>query len=60
MDRIEQYRQLVQTLLQRYGKERPVAEDVETQLVADTENDHYQLVNVGWLNNRLSPLARAT
>ncbi len=39
-------------MLQRYGKERPVAEDVETQLVTDTEHDHYQLVNVGWLNNR--------
>ena len=50
MDRIDQYRKLVLALLQSYVEERPVAEDIETQLVTDTDHDHYQLVNVGWLN----------
>jgi hypothetical protein len=52
MDRIKQYRELVQGLLQQYLAQRPQAEDIETQLIADTERDHYQLVNVGWLNGR--------
>jgi hypothetical protein len=45
MGKIEQYRQLVQEVLQGRVWQRP---DVETQTIFDTERDHYQLVNVGW------------
>lgn len=52
MARLNELRECVQTLLRQDVAERPQAENVETQMIADTERDHYQLVNVGWLNNR--------
>lgn len=38
----------VQELLKQYLQERPADPNVETQLIADAVQDHYQLVNVGW------------
>jgi hypothetical protein len=52
MAQVDTYRAQVQTLLKQYLEERPAADDVEMQLVVDTKHDHYQLVNVGWLNKR--------
>ena len=52
MDRVNEYRARVQELLKRYVDDRPRFEEVETQLIADVEHDHYQLVNLGWVNNR--------
>lgn len=49
---VEEYRERVQQLLAEYQKPKSLQEGVETQLVADTKNDHYQLVNVGWDNDR--------
>ena len=52
MDKIIQYRQIVQQLLQGYAAIGNLDPEVETQIVFDTERDHYQLVNVGWKNRR--------
>ncbi len=52
MDRVVEYRDQVQKLLQTYMDQRPIADGVETELIVDAERNHYQLVNVGWLNNR--------
>lgn len=49
---LETYRTQIQELLQQYMDERPVFEELETQMVVDTAHDHYQLVNVGWVNKR--------
>ncbi len=51
MGKLENYRKLVTELLDRYGSQ-PSEDDVEIQVVRDTENDHYQIFHVGWLNNR--------
>ncbi len=42
------YRQLIKTLLKEHAKLPLKDESVETQLIFDTENDHYQLVHIGW------------
>jgi XisI protein len=48
MDKLEQYRQIIQTILSDYAK-TPVANgEIESQLVFDTERDHYQVMDVGW------------
>lgn len=52
MATIEKYREQVQQLLADYQKPKSLQEGVETQLIADTKNDHYQLVNVGWDNEQ--------
>lgn len=49
---VEKYRDQVQRLLAEYQKPKSLQAGVETQLVADTKGDHYQLVNVGWDHER--------
>ena len=48
MDKIEKYRQCIQTLLSRYTRDDVSDNEVEVQLIFDTERDHYQWMNVGW------------
>ncbi|BAZ02874.1 fdxN element excision controlling factor protein [Tolypothrix tenuis PCC 7101] len=52
MDRINQYREIVKQLLLSYAEIGSPDPDVETQMLFDTERDHYQLMNVGWKNQR--------
>jgi hypothetical protein len=52
MDRLTKYRQIVQQLLREYAAIGTPDPDVETQIVFDSERDHYQLINVGWKNQR--------
>jgi len=35
-----------------YAQYKPSYGDIEVQAILDAENDHYQLVNVGWNGNR--------
>ena len=49
---IEEYRKRVQQLLAHYQTPQFLQEGVETQLLVDTQHDHYQLVNVGWDNGQ--------
>lgn len=44
------YRKLVKSLLKEYIRYDSEDSSVETQLVFDTENDHYQMLYVGWQN----------
>lgn len=48
MDKVAQYREYVQTLLSQYAKDDDLDDEVEVQLIFDTERDHYQWMNVGW------------
>jgi XisI protein len=52
MAKVEQYRQLIQELLQAYSEIKGSNDEVEAELVFDTERDRYQLVNAGWSNKR--------
>jgi hypothetical protein len=48
MDKVAQYREYVQVLLSQYAKDDASDEEVEVQLIFDTQRDHYQWMNVGW------------
>ncbi len=48
MDKVAKYREYIQTLLTRYASSDASDENVEVQLILDTERDHYQWMNVGW------------
>ena len=53
MEKINQYRQILKDVLSEFTKSRSTntqVTDVETQLLIDTENDHYQVLRVGWRN----------
>jgi hypothetical protein len=48
MDKVAKYREYIQVLLTRYASDDISDNEVEVQLVFDTQRDHYQWMNVGW------------
>jgi len=52
MARVEDYPKYVEEIIERYGRYKPAYGDVEVQTVVDRENQHYQLINVGWNKNQ--------
>ena len=52
MDRVEQYRGYIKQLLTEYASYKSLNKTIERQFVCDTENDHYQIVNMGWDGHR--------
>jgi len=48
MDKLTQYRNYVQQLINEYAKYRPAYGDIEVETIFDTQRDHYQLINIGW------------
>ncbi|NET39908.1 MAG: XisI protein [Cyanothece sp. SIO1E1] len=51
MDKLEIYRQHIQMLLQKRASIKSANPAIETQLIFDTERDHYQMVHTGWKDN---------
>jgi hypothetical protein len=52
MAKIDEYRQLIQDILAEHSEFKSINEEVEAQLIFDTERDRYQLVHAGWSNKR--------
>lgn len=52
MAKIDQYRRLIQDILKEHSEFKSSNEDVEAQLIFDTERDRYQLVHAGWSDMR--------
>ncbi|MGB7443883.1 MAG: XisI protein [Coleofasciculaceae cyanobacterium] len=53
MDKIAEYRQKIEKLLKDYAHlSVSDSEKIEAQTVFDRENNHYQVVHVGWSNNQ--------
>ena len=52
MEQLNQYRQWIQQLLTEHNKLKPSYGNLEQFTVFDTQNDHYQLVTVGWEGDR--------
>ena len=48
MDKVMQYRQYIQDILHEYASYKPRYGDIEMEVIADTEHDHYQVLSVGW------------
>ncbi|WP_271252071.1 XisI protein [Pseudanabaena sp. Chao 1811] len=52
MAKLTEYREKVQNLLTELANYGSSDHEVESQLIFDTERDHYQLAHVGWRNKR--------
>jgi hypothetical protein len=52
MDKLTTYRQCIQQILQQYQHYAVSQDEIETEVITDTEHDHYQLVHIGWQNKR--------
>ncbi|MHC5718621.1 MAG: element excision factor XisI family protein [Nostoc sp.] len=48
MDKLAQYRQIVQQILQDYSEQKPTDGNIDVENIFDIERDHYQVVHVGW------------
>ncbi|BAS60108.1 fdxN element excision controlling factor protein (plasmid) [Leptolyngbya boryana NIES-2135] len=48
MDRVEQYRNIVKQVLQRYYDLYQRMQDAETALLCDPAADQYQVIQTGW------------
>lgn len=52
MDRLTQYRQIIQKLLTEYAQGSPLGGDIESETIFDTNSDRYLLVDLGWNEQR--------
>ncbi|MFG6102640.1 XisI protein [Leptothoe sp. EHU-05/26/07-4] len=52
MDNITSYRNIIQTLLTEYAAIPISNGEIECHTVFDTQQDHYQVMNVGWDGHR--------
>jgi hypothetical protein len=52
MAKVEQYRQIIQELLQAYSQIKSSNEEVEAEVIFDCDRNRYQLVHAGWSNKR--------
>jgi XisI protein len=53
MDKVVKYRHLIKDLLINYASpSTDNNKELEDQLIFDAERDHYQLLSVGWSNNK--------
>jgi len=50
MDKINQYKRIVRTLVEEVAAMAPSDEQVENQLITDNKHGHYLLYSVGWEN----------
>lgn len=53
MDKLEKYRSCIRQLLNEYASYKSSYDtEVESEVITDTEHDHYQLIRVGWHQKR--------
>ncbi len=48
MGKLDNYRQIVKAVLAEYAENKSAFPEIETQLIFDSERDHYEVVKVGW------------
>ena len=53
MDKIKQYQDILVAYLEEYAKITPAnLPDVESKVIADRANNHFQLLRIGWQGER--------
>jgi hypothetical protein len=52
MDKLQQYRQIIREILTQQAHPYAQSNDVETEIICDTEHDHYQLTYIGWQDQK--------
>jgi len=52
MDRVDQYRLIVRKVIEQYAEGKPSRRQIESEAIIDPERDHYEVMFVGWNNQR--------
>ncbi|MFN0036688.1 MAG: XisI protein [Saprospiraceae bacterium] len=50
-DKVKKYQSILLAFLQKQASYRVANADLQNQIIADTERNHFQLVRVGWRND---------
>lgn len=48
MDKLQKYRQIIREILTEQAHPYTLSNDVTTEIIFDSEHDHYQLSYIGW------------
>src|SRR5437879_6430195 len=48
MDKLEHYREVVRRLIEEYASYKPSHGQIQTEAIADLQQDHYEVIHVGW------------
>lgn len=49
MDTLNEYRRIIRDLIREYAGFKPAVGDIETEVILDEPNDHYELMQSGWV-----------
>ena len=53
MDKINHYREIILDILEEYVAYKPVnVDELDQQIIADMQRNHFQLVSIGWAKDR--------
>ena len=52
MDKLNEYRTKVRQLLTKHLQYKPSYGDVEVEQIFDEDHDHYQIISIGWNNQK--------
>lgn len=52
MEKLEKYRTYIKQILTDYANPGSSDDEIETELIFDSDRDHYQVVYTGWKNQR--------
>ncbi len=52
MAKLEEYREKIKQILNKYAQYKPSYGEVEIEKFFDMERDHYQILTVGWNNQK--------
>jgi len=52
MDKLTRYREVVRQIINQYAGYKPAHGNIKTEAVIDAENDHYEVMHVGWQEQR--------
>ncbi len=52
MGKLEQYRHIIRQLMLSYESRKPAYGEIDVQVILDAERDHYQVMHVGWNQER--------
>jgi XisI protein len=53
MDKLSDYRQIIQDILTAHSQIQPVYGEIEMELLFDTTRDRYQVLQSGWLQRSI-------
>ncbi len=48
MEKLEQYREIIKKIIKHHAQYKPSRGEIQVETIFDEENDHYELMHVGW------------